>query len=131
MFVKIAAFATGLIVGAAPVVRGLANFYRRFRSSRRVGSSGTYLLKTPHICFAGRKRWFNRPEDKDLFLSKCDQFCTNRISDQFSRRRNTEFTHCRRTMSFDRLHAEIQDRAYGLVGVSFRNQLNNAPFSRR
>jgi hypothetical protein len=34
-------------------------------------------------------------------------------------------------MSFDRLHAKIQDRAYGLVGVPFRDQLNNALFSRR
>jgi hypothetical protein len=33
-------------------------------------------------------------------------------------------------MGLDRLHAEIQNRAHGLVGVSLRNQLNNALFSR-
>ena len=29
-------------------------------------------------------------------------------------------------MGFDRLHAEIKDLAHGLVGVSFRDQLNDA-----
>ena len=28
-------------------------------------------------------------------------------------------------MGFDGLHAEIQDRTCGLVGMTFRNQLNN------
>jgi hypothetical protein len=70
MLAETATFATGLIVGAALVVAGLDQILQAVQDKPWGG-----LLEKTQL-----------QRSNDILLSKSDQFCTNRIPDQFSRR---------------------------------------------